>query len=314
MILLEEPVWDDPRTTVRKPASNDSPLRLSLDTLTTLGRDVKWNVESDNTTAKVASFATLVSHLLAVPVEEAEAETPSLLNGLQDICAAKWEAFALSLEHCVQDVIEHRDRPSSLIAEVQPLLVVCDRAQLLLKEAIVNTQAPNTSSRAHGQDLDMTSLTLLKSESRLGLCRTALKDVLIGLKEEPDVAPPTQEQIGSHDAEAKRSLDRLAYLGGILLPLSIFAGIFSMAGDFGPGGSKFYVYWAVTLPLCVIILVIIYADTIRKLTGFEYLGEEQPEPIMETKLYMMSDSGPDQRTQELGWLRAFATIFGYRPK
>ncbi|KAI1085072.1 hypothetical protein F5B20DRAFT_520896 [Whalleya microplaca] len=47
------------------------------------------------------------------------------------------------------------------------------------------------------------------------------------------IPPPTS----SEDRETRRSLDRIAYMGGLLLPFSIIAGLFSMAPDFGPGGK-----------------------------------------------------------------------------
>ncbi|KAI1506492.1 hypothetical protein F5X99DRAFT_4992 [Biscogniauxia marginata] len=64
--------------------------------------------------------------------------------------------------------------------------------------------------------------------------------------------------------ENKRGLDRVAYMGGVLLPLSIVSGILSMGEPFGPGGSMFFVYWAAAVPLTLVTLLIIYADSIRK--------------------------------------------------
>ena len=64
--------------------------------------------------------------------------------------------------------------------------------------------------------------------------------------------------------ENQRALDRLSYLGGILLPLPIVASILSMGDTFGPTGPLFYLFWAVSVPLAGITVLIIYADTIRK--------------------------------------------------
>ena len=64
--------------------------------------------------------------------------------------------------------------------------------------------------------------------------------------------------------ENHRALDRISYLGGILLPLPIVSSILSMTDEYGPGGSMFYVFWAVSLPLSVLAVMIIYADTIRR--------------------------------------------------
>ncbi|KAK6189289.1 hypothetical protein LQW54_013420 [Pestalotiopsis sp. IQ-011] len=64
--------------------------------------------------------------------------------------------------------------------------------------------------------------------------------------------------------ENQRSLDRVSYLGGVLLPLSIVSGILSMGDTFGPGGDLFYVFWASGVPLTVLTLLVIYADSIRR--------------------------------------------------
>lgn len=63
--------------------------------------------------------------------------------------------------------------------------------------------------------------------------------------------------------ESSRGIDRVSYLGGILLPFTIVPSIMSMADPFGPAGPRFWVFWAVTAPLTVIALLIIYADSIR---------------------------------------------------
>ncbi len=64
--------------------------------------------------------------------------------------------------------------------------------------------------------------------------------------------------------EGKEALNRVTYMGGVLLPFSIVAGILSMPDPVGPGYSLFWVFWAITLPLTFFILLIIYADDIRR--------------------------------------------------
>lgn len=65
-------------------------------------------------------------------------------------------------------------------------------------------------------------------------------------------------------SEGRRALDRVSYMGAILLPFSIVAGLFSMAPDFGPGGRWFFVFWAVSVPIVAVTVILIYADIIRK--------------------------------------------------
>ncbi|KAJ0115622.1 cysteine protease domain-containing protein [Diaporthe amygdali] len=66
--------------------------------------------------------------------------------------------------------------------------------------------------------------------------------------------------------ENSRGLDRISYLGGILLPFTIVPSILSMSDPFGPTGGLFWVFWVVCAPLTVITLLFIYADSIRKAT------------------------------------------------
>ena len=66
--------------------------------------------------------------------------------------------------------------------------------------------------------------------------------------------------------ESSRGLDRISYLGGILLPFTIVPSVLSMSDPFGPTGGMFWVFWVVCAPLTVLALLFIYADSIRKAT------------------------------------------------
>ncbi|EAA27240.1 hypothetical protein GE21DRAFT_3214 [Neurospora crassa] len=65
-------------------------------------------------------------------------------------------------------------------------------------------------------------------------------------------------------ADNQRALERISYLGGILLPFPIVSGILSMGDEYGPGAPKFFIFWAVVIPLSVVACLIIYADIVRK--------------------------------------------------
>lgn len=64
--------------------------------------------------------------------------------------------------------------------------------------------------------------------------------------------------------ESQRSLNRVAYLGGVLLPFSVVSGILAIETPFGPGNPQFWIFWAVSVPLVLVTLGLIYADSIRK--------------------------------------------------
>jgi Mg2+ and Co2+ transporter CorA len=55
-----------------------------------------------------------------------------------------------------------------------------------------------------------------------------------------------------------KSLSRLTVLGFIFVPVSFVATLFSMGGDFAVGQSRFWIYFAVTVPLTVVILLMTF--------------------------------------------------------
>ncbi|KAL2141747.1 hypothetical protein VTI28DRAFT_2058 [Corynascus sepedonium] len=78
--------------------------------------------------------------------------------------------------------------------------------------------------------------------------------------------------------ENQRALDRLSYLAGVLIPLPIVSGILSMGDVYGPGGSRFFVFWAVAGPLAGLTLLLIYADTIRKVEVWVEIASDHVMP------------------------------------
>ena len=74
--------------------------------------------------------------------------------------------------------------------------------------------------------------------------------------------------------QEQNSLGRVTYMGGILLPFSIIAGIMSMSDPYGPGSSRFWIYWAITIPITCLTLTIIYADDIRNMYVWQQISQE----------------------------------------
>lgn len=62
--------------------------------------------------------------------------------------------------------------------------------------------------------------------------------------------------------EAKRSLDvaiaakTLTIIGLLFLPLGFMSGLFSLGQNYGPGESRFWVYWVVTIPFLGLVFVV----------------------------------------------------------
>jgi len=49
---------------------------------------------------------------------------------------------------------------------------------------------------------------------------------------------------------------RVTYIALVFVPLSWAASIFSMAGNYSPGGSRLWVYWVVALPLLIMVFIL----------------------------------------------------------
>ena len=57
------------------------------------------------------------------------------------------------------------------------------------------------------------------------------------------------------------SISRLSYLALSFIPLTFVASLFSMNDNIAPGGKLFGLYFAVSIPLCIIIFLIVHART-----------------------------------------------------
>ena len=98
---------------------------------------------------------------------------------------------------------------------------------------------------------------------RIESANESRSESLVTLSSRPNVEEAISRQ---ETVDAKQSLTRLAYLGGILLPFSIVAARFSTGQEFAVGMPLFYVYWVISLPSSLGVIVIIYANNIRRLT------------------------------------------------
>lgn len=76
----------------------------------------------------------------------------------------------------------------------------------------------------------------------------------------PQADPPSS----SGPDDNQRALDRVTYLGGILLPFSLVSGVLSMNEGFEPGQPLFWVFWVATIPLTLFTVLVIYADKLRQ--------------------------------------------------
>lgn len=95
------------------------------------------------------------------------------------------------------------------------------------------------------------------------------------------------------DKETRQSINRVTYLGGVLLPFSIIAAIFSMGGNYQPGGNQFFIFWVIAIPICMLTTTLIYADSIRRMTLEQFAHEYGPAAVKEDVDDMVASSISD---------------------
>ena len=57
------------------------------------------------------------------------------------------------------------------------------------------------------------------------------------------------------------NISRLTYLALSFIPLTFVSGLFSMNDNIAPGGKLFGLYFAVSIPLCIIVFLIVRPPT-----------------------------------------------------
>lgn len=57
------------------------------------------------------------------------------------------------------------------------------------------------------------------------------------------------------------NISRLSYLALSFIPLTFVSGLFSMNDNIAPGGKLFGLYFAVSIPLCIMIFLIMHPPT-----------------------------------------------------
>ncbi|KAK5632533.1 hypothetical protein RRF57_008247 [Xylaria bambusicola] len=166
-------------------------------------------------------------------------------------------AVGASREH--QPLLNAKPHPAT--TEWEALLARLNRQTQLL--SILTTIAPNPPSRRP-------SATQATNDFGISVAKTSEQKCDCKSKNKKSNDNGTYDnnantsKYHSTSAENQRALNRVAYLGGVLLPFSVVSGILAIEEPFGPGDAQFWIFWAVTLPLTLLTLGVIYADSIRK--------------------------------------------------
>lgn len=92
-----------------------------------------------------------------------------------------------------------------------------------------------------------------------------------------------QFQTQSAGIDGTRGVVRLTSIAIIFAPVSVIAGVFAMGGDYAAGAKKFWVFWAVSIPLMSILSLILFRTIplswLRNLGNFKKDSAEDEESV-----------------------------------
>ena len=335
LLLLDLPVWTYPSSSVRKNFYKEDPIKGALDRIP---REQETWYPSCPPEIITSSLEDLICDIL-----ERDRDIPDgqdfLSPLLHEISIAKWEAYLDSYLKSVSASFGAVPKTSNLGCRLLEQQSSACKHALDHLEWNLRVEA-HKCTQANGQMHNFRIENWRHLKSGFEGARTPVDfyeaNQTPTLSSALSAKSPVSLQSGLSndermaDAEAgaktaQQSLNRLAYLGGIFLPFSIIAAIFSMGADFAAGEPRFYVFWVVAIPLALGVIATIYADSIRHhLIGGELKGgsEESSADVAEvqatnlastrpSRLYATEDVSASTPRKPLGWLRAYATIFGY---
>ena len=107
----------------------------------------------------------------------------------------------------------------------------------------------------------------------------SVRSALEGSKQRLDIlweaysaAVSVRESIASN--RQGQQVGYLTSLATLFIPVSLVAAIFSMGGDFAVGGSQFWVYWAISIPVVVGGCLMVFTRRGRRIVGWHLSDEE----------------------------------------
>ncbi|GKT47005.1 uncharacterized protein ColSpa_07186 [Colletotrichum spaethianum] len=284
VLFMDRPIWNDPSSEVskaRRPLSVTRSWQSKIDESQMDGTSV-WNVliaEGDelpgleDSLLRMFRQSSVVRQSLPDILREAvydkwldffETLPPcSRLNSLHDP-SLYWQATE-SLEQNLD--LTYGQEPQPLVNDVWQTnwLSLLDRLQRRVAISRLGTSPiPQTPGWPHTQPTT-----------------AALQTRDMSLPEQSSRPYPDNGGQWPDEKEAnQRALDRVTYLGGILLPFTVVSAILSMNEEYSPNSPRFWVFWVASVGAAILCLLIIYLDQLRCLeVYFEVAAADKVESI-----------------------------------
>ncbi|GAW15286.1 hypothetical protein ANO14919_046950 [Xylariales sp. No.14919] len=283
ILCLDRPTWDDPKSGVsrRRYKAYTIERMPDGDGISTITMQMDSNGNMTPLGDEIPSLETMLYDSLQGGCED-------LVELLEELVISKWDDFfeALSLDlprssaettalfsrvmGCLErnlDVSRRRHKVRLRGSDTRPDIYSFSDA----KSQSATTEWEALLSRLNRRVQLFGHLTATVSKAETPSADAGLEISSAGSRGEKHDCKPRNNNYSNTPAtssspsdENQRSLNRVAYLGGVLLPFSVVSGILAIEDPYGPSDAQFWIFWAVTIPLTLLTLGVIYADSIRK--------------------------------------------------
>ncbi|KAI0479210.1 hypothetical protein GGR56DRAFT_367008 [Xylariaceae sp. FL0804] len=268
VLLLDRPAWEDPSSGISKRRRRSGLAVASAGAGTGTGTATEDEEE-------IPSFEALLAESLQLGYCESDAN-PDVPRLLDDIAARQWCEFFDDAAVGAQQT----ETSTALLWQAQSALERNLAAARLRDKMYGRGDGGDDGGGGDGSSAAAAAYeeweALLARLGRRAQLLGQLTPIVANIQMPPsrpaspraeyhaDASDVRDQRSSSAPDENQRSLNRVSYIGGVLLPISIVSGILAMGDTYGPGGGMFYVFWAAAVPLTLLTVLVIYADSIRK--------------------------------------------------
>ncbi|KAK1987854.1 hypothetical protein LZ30DRAFT_701130 [Colletotrichum cereale] len=285
VLFLDRPIWNDPSSQVRmarRPLSVTRSWQTKIDESQMDGTSV-WNV----LIAEGDELLGLEDSLLRT-FRQSNIARQSLADVLHEAVYDKWQDFFEALPPCsqsgsLQDSSLYWQATGSLEQNLDSAYAQGPQPMIGgVRRTDWHSLLERLQRRVAISRLETPTVPQTPGWLRTQPTTAALQTRDMNLPEQ--VSRPNINDTG-HWPDGKeanqRALDRVTYLGGILLPFTVVSAILSMNEEYSPNSPRFWVFWAASVGAAILCLSIIYLDQLRCLeVYFEVAAADKVESIL----------------------------------
>ncbi|KAJ0168122.1 hypothetical protein CTA2_9612 [Colletotrichum tanaceti] len=276
VLFLDRPIWNDPSSQVRKarrPLSVTRSWQSKIDESQMDGTSV-WNV----LIAEGDELPGLEDSLLRT-FRQANVFRQSLPDILREAVYDKWLDFFETLPPCSQSGSLHDS--SMYWQATESLEQNLDLAHNQERQPDWCSLLDRLQRRIAISRLETSTIPQTPGWPRTQPTTAALQTRDMNLPAQSSRPCPDGGDHWPDQKEAnQRALDRVTYLGGILLPFTVVSAILSMNEEYAPNSPSFWIFWVASVGAAILCLLIIYLDQLRCLeVYFEVAAADKVESI-----------------------------------